>query len=527
MTILTLGAFPVDMTTDWLTRFFPSDDPETVSTSPTRIVERDPLTRNSFILSGSFDLSSEQALLASTVTGLRGTTESGALIADLRGFVVTFNQIANAPNIETVLQVLGGGTDTVIGSDGNDVLTPIWTGNDRLNGGAGDDVLLGGRDGNALDGGAGRDLASYRLVPAAVAVTLASKGAQATGGAGTASIVNVEDLEGTLLEDVLVGDEANNVLTGLGGDDFIDGGPGLDVAVYSQPRAEFWLVRGNGVLAVLPRALGSTAAAENGSDRTVNVEQLRFADGTRSPLADELFDGLEYVASYADLSSAFGANGIAGFEHYLDLGYREGRRSSFDGLEYVASYADLAAAFGANGDAGAVHFITSGRAEGRQATFDGLTYIASYRDLIEAFGPNSDAGTTHFILAGRVEGRQATFDGLAYIASYGDLIAALGANAEAGALHYIQSGVREARAVTFDGLRYIASYGDLIAALGSDRDAGTRHYLLLGTGEGRNVSFDPTAYLDKYADLRAAFGSDTEAATRHYIDTGFAEGRSD
>ena len=51
---------------------------------------------------------------------------------------------------------------------------------------------------------------------------------------------------------------------------------------------------------------------------------------------------------------------------------------TFDGLEYIASYADLRTAFGANGDAGSIHFITSGRAEGRVATFDGLEYIASY-----------------------------------------------------------------------------------------------------------------------------------------------------
>ena len=90
------------------------------------------------------------------------------------------------------------------------------------------------------------------------------------------------------------------------------------------------------------------------------------------------FDGLEYIASYADLSAAFGPNEDAGAAHYIQAGQREGRVVTFDGLEYIASYADLRTAFGANGDAGSIHFITNGRAEGRVTTFDGLEYIASY-----------------------------------------------------------------------------------------------------------------------------------------------------
>ena len=109
------------------------------------------------------------------------------------------------------------------------------------------------------------------------------------------------------------------------------------------------------------------------------------------------FDGLEYIASYADLSAAFGPNEDAGAAHYIQAGQREGRVVTFDGLEYIASYADLRTAFGANGDAGSIHFITNGRAEGRVTTFDGLEYIASYADLANAFGANSDAGSAHYI----------------------------------------------------------------------------------------------------------------------------------
>ncbi|HEX6012209.1 MAG TPA: hypothetical protein VFY87_10500 [Geminicoccaceae bacterium] len=78
-----------------------------------------------------------------------------------------------------------------------------------------------------------------------------------------------------------------------------------------------------------------------------------------------IFNGLEYIASYADLIAAFGAEKAAGQRHYDTIGRFEGRVVNFDALEYTASYRDLGAAFGANEDAGAAHYILHGRAEGR------------------------------------------------------------------------------------------------------------------------------------------------------------------
>ena len=201
----------------------------------------------------------------------------------------------------------------------------------------------------------------------------------------------------------------------------------------------------------------------------------------------------------------------------------------FNGLEYIASYADLILAFGADKAAGQRHYDTIGRFEGRVVSFDALEYTASYRDLGAAFGTNEDAGATHYILHGRAEGRSVAFDGLAYIASYDDLIDAFGANRDAGSAHYITNGRAEGRTVSFDGLEYIASHPDLIAALGANEDAGSAHYINFGADEGRDRdSFSAYQYLRNYADLQAAFGANNvEAATRHYIDFGFEEGRDD
>ena len=127
---------------------------------------------------------------------------------------------------------------------------------------------------------------------------------------------------------------------------------------------------------------------------------------------------------YGDLISAVGTNQQqAAQSWYNNQEPIEQRVGTFDGLDYVASYSDLISAFKSGSkqavlDAGASHFINSGHNEGRTTTFNGLDYVASYGDLINALGANGDAGAYHYIESGASEGRTTTFDGLDYIASY-------------------------------------------------------------------------------------------------------------
>ncbi|WP_397580653.1 calcium-binding protein [Sphingorhabdus sp.] len=239
-----------------------------------------------------------------------------------------------------------------------------------------------------------------------------------------------------------------------------------------------------------------------------------------------LFDPLSYIASYPDLVRAFGTDAAAGARHYLQAGLQEGRTANFDALSYIASYPDLIRAFGTDSAAGARHYIQAGMQEGRAVGFDALSYIASYPDLIKAFGTDAAAGARHYIQAGRQEGRAVGFDALSYIASYPDLIKAFGTDAAAGARHYIQAGRQEGRAVGFDALSYIASYPDLIEAFGTDAAAGARHYIQAGRQEGRAVGFDALSYIASYPDLIKAFGTDAVAGARHYIQAGMQEGRA-
>jgi predicted ribosomally synthesized peptide with SipW-like signal peptide len=231
-----------------------------------------------------------------------------------------------------------------------------------------------------------------------------------------------------------------------------------------------------------------------------------------------------FEASFPDLIAAFGTNQSAMQNWYNTNEPKEHRVETFDGLDYVASYSDLMSAFGAAGsmravqDDGSSHFITAGYREGRQTTFNGLDYIASYGDLINALGANGDAGAYHYIEAGHNEGRKTTFDGLDYIASYPDLIKALGANEQAGAAHFINAGYREGRKTTFDGLAYIADYPDLMKAFGANNDAGATHYIDAGFSEHRSTSFNVGAYESAHPDLKGRYASD-DAFLTAYINT--------
>ena len=95
------------------------------------------------------------------------------------------------------------------------------------------------------------------------------------------------------------------------------------------------------------------------------------------------------------------------FAGLLLLSSVEIKADNFNGLSYIASYADLINAFGANADAGTAHYHNHGKAEGRSISFSASNYLARYADLQVAFGNDLDAATRHYIEHGFREGRSA------------------------------------------------------------------------------------------------------------------------
>jgi Ca2+-binding RTX toxin-like protein len=150
--------------------------------------------------------------------------------------------------------------DTLIGgSVGDEALaTPGWgayrEAANNLEGGAGDDLLMGLGAADTLDGGEGSDTADYSLSEAEVLVDLNLATAQTGGGEVTETpssidgsnpgifyggnhargdvLISIENVTGSAYGDTLIGNGEDNVLSGLAGADSITGGGGSDTADY-------------------------------------------------------------------------------------------------------------------------------------------------------------------------------------------------------------------------------------------------------------------------------------------------------
>ena len=313
------------------------------------------------------------------------------------------------------------------------------------------------------------------------------------------------------IDTTFLGGSGDDTFTGGAGSDTFDGGAGVDTVVYHGNRSQYTIQGTTSAFTVTDGVSNRDA-----SDSLRNIEYVRFADGTVSVPdlfnkpservdnpndltyagtafgATHFIDLLNLEASYDDLSTAFGTDQTSMESWYATYQPTEQRPTTFDGLQYIASYSDLISAFGSLGslkaieDAGATHNITYGKTEGRKTTFNGLDYIDSYDDLISTFGSNSDSGALHYIQYGSKEGRSITFDGLEYIASYSDLIHAFGTDEQAGAAHFATYGVTEHRSrASFNAVQYIANYGDLRTAFGSDQHSAITHFITYGLTEGR------------------------------------------
>jgi Ca2+-binding RTX toxin-like protein len=183
---------------------------------------------------------------------------------------------------------LGGAQAT--GSAGTDTLISIEnlrgsSFNDSLTGNAGNNILDGGAGNDALDGAAGIDTATYATASVAVTVSLALAGAQNTVGAGSDTLVNIENLTGSAFNDTLTGNAAVNILDGGAGNDALNGGAGVDTASYASAGA---------AVTVSLALVGAQNTVGAGSDTLTNIEGLRgsnFNDTLTGDAGNNTLDG--------------------------------------------------------------------------------------------------------------------------------------------------------------------------------------------------------------------------------------------
>jgi len=124
-----------------------------------------------------------------------------------------------------VAKIINGtsGVDSLSGIAGNDVLYGL-DGNDTLMGSTGNDIL---------DGGNGADTVSYASSTVAVSVNLGAATGHTGGFAAGDTLLNIENITGSVYNDTLTGNTLANIIAGGKGNDIMAGGAGADIFKYS------------------------------------------------------------------------------------------------------------------------------------------------------------------------------------------------------------------------------------------------------------------------------------------------------
>ena len=180
---------------------------------------------------------------ANTLTGGLGNDQlNGAGGADslIGGDGYDLYYVDNAGDVvsETNAVTSTGGVDTVYSSLGAytlgsnvENLRLLSTGVANGTGNSLNNVIDAGAGNNILNGGAGVDTLSYAYATAAVTANLALTTAQATGGSGSDTLLNFENITGSNYHDKLTGNALANTLNGGAGNDTLTGGAGNDLLI--------------------------------------------------------------------------------------------------------------------------------------------------------------------------------------------------------------------------------------------------------------------------------------------------------
>ena len=190
-----------------------------------------------------------------------------------------------------------GGNDSIDGGAGNDWLIG-QAGDDLLIGGAGGDLFTGGSGNDTINGGEGPDTVqySYSGYSGAESPSTGIKINLQTGIAidswgGTDTLIDIEHVNGSILDDQITGNSfdnqlngdagndtlygasGNDLLVGSSGNDNLDGGDGVDTARFDATFASTRITK---------NADGSytIVSASDGTDTLKNIEYAQFSDQT-------------------------------------------------------------------------------------------------------------------------------------------------------------------------------------------------------------------------------------------------------
>ncbi|MCW5666586.1 MAG: hypothetical protein KIT35_22370 [Piscinibacter sp.] len=226
--------------------------------------------------------------------------------------------------VETNANLSTGGTDVVysaataytLAANVEDALITL-DGAADLAGNAGSNVLFAGPGNNRLDGADGIDTVDYVRSTAGVTVDLTVTAAQATGGSGSDTLLNIEFLHGSGFADRLTGHAGVNLLDGRAGNDTLTGGDGNDI---------YWV-----------DAAGD-AVIESNADTAIGGSDLVYSTAVAYTLGANIESGWIRVATAADLTGNAGNNTLV-------AGTGNNRLDGAGGVDTVSYvYADSAGA---------------------------------------------------------------------------------------------------------------------------------------------------------------------------------------
>lgn len=237
---------------------------------------------------------------ADILNGGAGTdTLNGGAGVDAADYSTATAAVAVNLALTTMQNTGGGGYDTLVGIENligsiyNDTLTGN-AGDNALSGGVGADILVGGLGNDLLDGGAGIDTANYSSATAGVRINLGLTTAQATGGAGTDTLVNIENVTGSAYADTLIGNAGDNVFVGGAGRDVMTGGGGNDRFVFSA----------------MTETSASLSLADVITDFSLgDIIDLSGIDANRATAANDAFRGT-FVTSFTGAGQLMFSNGV-------------------------------------------------------------------------------------------------------------------------------------------------------------------------------------------------------------------------
>lgn len=141
---------------------------------------------------------------------------------------------------DVVTETAGNGIDTVRSTIGvvlgANVENLVLSGSANINGigNSSTNNIAGNAGNNLLNGGLGVDTVNYAAAAAGVTVDLSLTGAQATGGAGTDTVLGFENVTGSSFADTLIGTAGANTIDGGKGADTMTGGAGNDSYVVDS-----------------------------------------------------------------------------------------------------------------------------------------------------------------------------------------------------------------------------------------------------------------------------------------------------